>query len=328
MTRRSNNPSVLVDDTTGQLKYVFGTDGTNFLLGTPAGDGLIDWINPATLIPATLVGDPIIISGTTFTPQIQARLTGANQFPFYSVHAATDFFGSFDFMGSYRGTLPASLSFLQTGDNIRNIAPLCPYSGTEWGSSANIGFVVSSNHSAGVNPVDINIVSAQAGVTVQAAGQLALTGASILVNGDVDCNDDLTVNGNVSIGLDLDVDGDAVVRGDFNAEGAITTLGAGAGDSLIFNATANQNLIFGTGYGLHMEEGTNGTAGLATLVAGTVTVNTTAFTAQSRVLLTVQTAGGAQGFLSIANPVAGTSFDILSTSATETSVVYWIIFES
>ena len=71
----------------------------------------------------------------------------------------------------------------------------------------------------------------------------------------------------------------------------------------------------------------NASMGLATLVAGTVTVNTARVTATSRIYLSVQTAGGTQGLLRISARVAGTSFTITSLSGTETSTVAWLIIE-
>lgn len=71
--------------------------------------------------------------------------------------------------------------------------------------------------------------------------------------------------------------------------------------------------------------GSNASIGTATLVAGTVTVNTTAVTATSKIFVTVVTPGGTQGFLSVPTITAGTSFVINSSSATETSTVNWWI---
>jgi hypothetical protein len=67
------------------------------------------------------------------------------------------------------------------------------------------------------------------------------------------------------------------------------------------------------------------TAGTATLVGGTVTVNTTAITANSKVMLSRNTTGGTLGHLSApqASRTAGTSFVINSSSGTETSTVDW-----
>lgn len=78
---------------------------------------------------------------------------------------------------------------------------------------------------------------------------------------------------------------------------------------------------------LMINDGANETMGLATLAAGTITVNNTKIGTNTRVFLSVQTAGGTQGFLRIAARVAGTSFTITSTSATETSTVAWLLVE-
>jgi len=76
-----------------------------------------------------------------------------------------------------------------------------------------------------------------------------------------------------------------------------------------------------------INDGANEQMGLATLVGGTLVVNNTKITANTRVFLSVQTAGGTQGFLRIAARTAGTSFTITSTSGTETSTVAWLLVE-
>jgi hypothetical protein len=68
----------------------------------------------------------------------------------------------------------------------------------------------------------------------------------------------------------------------------------------------------------------NVTIGTATLVAGTVTVNTSAITGNDLIFLTVKATGGTQGHLSYTQ-VNNTSFTITSTSATDTSTVNWWI---
>lgn len=92
-------------------------------------------------------------------------------------------------------------------------------------------------------------------------------------------------------------------------------------------ATDNSLVLAAAGGGLQVKEGTNATMGQATLVAGTVTVNTTKVTANSRIMLTPQTTGGGPGSLRISARVAGTSFTITSTSGTDTSAVAWWIVE-
>lgn len=81
------------------------------------------------------------------------------------------------------------------------------------------------------------------------------------------------------------------------------------------------------GGGVQLEEGTNEFMGVATLVNGTVTVNNTNVTANSRIFLSVQSPGGTPGSpLRVSARVAGTSFTI-STAAADTSVVAWQIVE-
>lgn len=102
-----------------------------------------------------------------------------------------------------------------------------------------------------------------------------------------------------------------------------------------FNSTANfRAQIDGSGLsvtkagaGLNVKEGTNCKQGTATLVAGTVVVSNTSVTANSRIFLTTQSVGGTAGFLVVSARVAGTSFTILSSSGTDTSVVAYQIFE-
>lgn len=81
------------------------------------------------------------------------------------------------------------------------------------------------------------------------------------------------------------------------------------------------------GQGIKVKEGANGKQGVATLAAGTVTVSTTTVTANSRIFLTCNTPGGTPGWLQVSARTAGTSFTILSSSNTDTSVVAYQIFE-
>ncbi|MBL1107976.1 right-handed parallel beta-helix repeat-containing protein [Streptomyces sp. 5-8] len=73
--------------------------------------------------------------------------------------------------------------------------------------------------------------------------------------------------------------------------------------------------------------GTAARMGTAVLAAGTVTVNTTAVTATSVIVLTIQTPGGTVGAPYVNARTAGTSFTIKSTSASDTSTVGWRILD-
>lgn len=83
------------------------------------------------------------------------------------------------------------------------------------------------------------------------------------------------------------------------------------------------------GNGVYIKEGSNATMGIATLSAGTVTVNTTKVTANSRIILTVQSLGTVSipTVVGVTARSAGTSFTITSASITDTSVIAWIIIE-
>lgn len=106
-----------------------------------------------------------------------------------------------------------------------------------------------------------------------------------------------------------------------------------------FNAAAMQsdgdvsmygtNFTLGTAGGrLRLKEGAAAsTMGRATLVGGTVTVNTSSVTANSEIFLTAQTSGAAPGALRVSARTAGTSFTITSSSGTDTSTVAWMIVE-
>ncbi len=89
--------------------------------------------------------------------------------------------------------------------------------------------------------------------------------------------------------------------------------------------------ISNVGNGIYIKEGTNATMGIATLVAGTVTVNTTKVTANSRIFISVNGVGVlanlGSSYENTATRVAGTSFDIKSTNVLDTSSVVWCIIE-
>jgi hypothetical protein len=87
--------------------------------------------------------------------------------------------------------------------------------------------------------------------------------------------------------------------------------------------------------GVKLREGTSSSRmGVATLVAGTVTVSTTSVTASSRIMLTPQTGiSGAIGFVGVTARTAGTSFTITARDAAgatvtnDTRQVAWVILE-
>lgn len=94
--------------------------------------------------------------------------------------------------------------------------------------------------------------------------------------------------------------------------------------------TFNGNAVLANiGDELKIKEGTNAAMGVCTLVAGTCTVSNTLVTANSRVFLTAQSLGtvAVPSGYGISARVAGTSFTILASAPTDTSIVAWEIIE-
>ena len=123
----------------------------------------------------------------------------------------------------------------------------------------------------------------------------------------------------------LAVSGNGTVTGTLGVTGALTASG---GATSTGDITVNSgNVVVNTaGKGLRVKEGSNACMGTATLVAGAVTVSTTAVTANSRIFLSTQTEGGTPGFLGVSARVAGTSFTVTGV-ATDTSVIAWMLVE-
>lgn len=101
----------------------------------------------------------------------------------------------------------------------------------------------------------------------------------------------------------------------------------GATTNLAARFSGNVSLAT-SGNGFYIKEGSNATMGTATLVGGTVVVNTTKVTASSRIFL--ETQGGTItniGTLYVSARTAGTSFTVSSSNVLDASTVAWIIME-
>ena len=103
--------------------------------------------------------------------------------------------------------------------------------------------------------------------------------------------------------------------------------GQSSGKFNLFGGTADALDLGTAGGGIAVTEGSNARMGVATLVAGTVVVNNTSVTANTRIFLTAQTTGAAPGALRISARTPATSFTITSSSGTDTSSVAWVMFE-
>lgn len=92
--------------------------------------------------------------------------------------------------------------------------------------------------------------------------------------------------------------------------------------------SAGSLLLATAGNGIKIKQGTNATAGRATLVGGTVTVSTTKATTTAEYFLTRRVTGGTVGHLTIGTVTGATSFVITSSSGTDTSDISWMIVEA
>lgn len=115
---------------------------------------------------------------------------------------------------------------------------------------------------------------------------------------------------NLATGFDLTYYADLVVED--NAVSSVTTAFANATGTRVQRAR-NRLSIAGAA------------SGRSTLVAGTVTVNTTEVQTGDNIRLTRDVAGGTLGHVSVGTITSGTSFTITSSSATDTSTVFWEI---
>lgn len=115
-----------------------------------------------------------------------------------------------------------------------------------------------------------------------------------------------------------------------NQTGAVPTtdlleVETSGGDSR--KTTADLLRTFPLGDGPKIKEGSDACMGVATLVGGTVVVNTTKVTADSRVFLSGQNASGTAGELTVTTRNAGVGFTILSGNGADTRDVAWMIVE-
>lgn len=102
-------------------------------------------------------------------------------------------------------------------------------------------------------------------------------------------------------------------------------------DKLLFSIIRftpdGQLMLLKVGAGLWIKEGANASSGVATLdVGGSITVNNTRVTANTRIHYSVQEAAGVQGFLSVTR-VPGVSFTFTSTNVADLSTIAWWLLE-
>lgn len=160
---------------------------------------------------------------------------------------------------------------------------------------------------ASANASIANLILGSVAVTEAASGTHAIN-ANLAIKGQVINNGSGATTDAATLYIEGPPTGTATITNPVNS------LWVGSGKSLFTD-------------GLRIGTAANQTMGTATLSSGTVTVNTTAVTADSKIFVSVDTPGGTQGFLSAPSGsiTPATSFVINSTSVSETSTVNWWI---
>jgi hypothetical protein len=207
---------------------------------------------------------------------------------------------------------------------------LYTWDGTSWIDSDTISELDNLNH-LGVN------------TTADATNKLAVNSGAILFNNDgTDCQIKVNKNatadtasylfqtgfsGRAEFGLIADDDFSLKISSDGSSFNEVLKTDNTTGDirfkkQSFFDGDA---VIDVAGKGLKIKEGSNARMGTATLVAGTVTVNNTSVTANTRIFLTEE--GTIAAVVRVSARVVGTSFTIMSSSGTDTSKVHWMLVE-
>lgn len=216
-----------------------------------------------------------------------------------------------------------------------------------WDENGNVDIpgvlTVDTVRGSGSSTPSLNTVTFQSQVVFLAAVAFTLTVLNL--TGATAGTDVLTANVTGDAGKRFVLDADGTLRwGDGTAAldtsldrsgaNALETAGffaMGSGQSggafSIFGNAANSLRLGSAGGGLSVAEGTNARMGVATLIGGTLVISNTSVTANTRIFLMCQTPGGTPGFLRVSARTAATSFTILSSSGTDTSVVAWLLVE-
>ena len=172
-----------------------------------------------------------------------------------------------------------------------------------------IGQLTGANISAYASPITVLTILGATGATSRAMLELAAnTGNSANTVGGIDFT---KTDGGTAILANIFV-------GFSGAGGKIHFRVRTTGGVLTdwWDIDQNGNFIGLLGAKIVITTGSNASAGQATLTAGTVTVNTTAVTANSKVFFSLVTPGGTIGVLQRGTIVAGTSFVVNSRDTT------------
>lgn len=246
--------------------------------------------------------------------------------------------GGTSITGSSGGTLHWTINFdnatmrLTDGVNSVNQLTVNPGSGTT-GSVAVAGTLTSNALTTGATSVTTLAANGNTTLTSNVLKQ-TFTGAAPLflqnLTGNATDQKNIAWTTDTSGNCIFEAVNDAVNSGN-NWMKLVRGSGFTISGTQIFGYVAADTL----GSGFQTKEGSNAKQGTATLVSGTVTVNNTSVTANSRIFLSRSSANGSSaiGSLTVGTVTAGTSFVITSlasnalTATGDTSIVNYEIFE-
>lgn len=196
-----------------------------------------------------------------------------------------------------------------------------------------------------LQPASMNTINASATTVTQLTvsgqtflhGALTSTGAAAAsvalwgqVTGDANARVQLREDGRIDWGPGTAALDTQLSRSGVNALETPGFFAMGSGQSGGNFSVFGTALVLGSaGTTLQIKEGANASMGVATLTLGSVTVNTTKVTDNSRIFLTVQQIGtvSAPKAMTVSGVTPGASFQIVSEDATDTSTVAWHIIE-
>lgn len=278
-------------------------------------------------------GAGLVVYSTQATPSghlIVARANSAtfNQAAIYAEYVGTTHAISVNHQGTGAASSAINLSSSNTAHSALGV------SGVETGRGTIKVSHTGTGADANASALSIDLLgagTASQGIFLAATGG-GTTGTLLhLRNAGTGALVEVAANGDLKFGSGTGATDSTLNRSGVNALATPGFFAMGTGQSSgqfsAFGNTAAAVRLGTAGGGLAITEGTNARLGVATLVAGTVTVANTSVTANSRVFLTAQTTGAAPGALRISARVAATSFTITSTSATDTSSVAWLLVE-
>jgi hypothetical protein len=208
-------------------------------------------------------------------------------------------------------------------------------------------YTISLGASGTNNIITLGNSSGSTGVAIFSGSgglNIASGGGTLTINSGTGATNISTMAGAASINVATGAGNKTLTLGSTNT-GSTTTVQAGTGGiTLAAAVTANVGIniltgdlsvtdgninFFNLGKKLLFPEGSNASMGVATLVAGTVTVATTAVTGNSRIFLTIQSLGTVivPTTVAITTIAPGASFTITSADPTDTSDIAWLIVD-